>query len=252
MQLQNFECQIAKAQIGRFLAGDGLSDETVQQLEAHIAKCPDCKQNLAERKVVLQAVLSSGDQSDAAPQPIKAKFDLADFVKSKIQAKQAVHAAVRAPTAKPTNLSKPAIYSVALGVVLIGMSYASKNVGSIFGPTAATSSTLTPANTKSTTAAITPAPKPVAPPTNTPKPTPQTVASPTVKPSQTALKPIPLSPSTTKISTPPQTTNAPTSKPTAHRTKTAATKARPHSQRHKAPRHSNTNNIRVYAPGNQP
>src|SRR4051794_5108345 len=126
MQLQNFECQIAKAQIGRYLAGDALSDEAVHQLEEHIGKCADCKQNLAERRAVLQAMLSPGE----AAQPVlkeqtgKAKFDLATFIKSKIKTKQPVEAVVQTAETKPAAFSKPAIYSLALGAVLIGMSYA--------------------------------------------------------------------------------------------------------------------------------
>lgn len=225
MQLQNFECQIAKAQIGRFLAGDGLSEETVEQLEAHIAKCRDCKENLAERKIVLQATLSSSEQAQPTQ---KAKFDLADFVKSKIQSKQPVHAAVQAPATKQGNLTKPAVYSLALGVVLIGMSYASKNVGSIFGPTVAAGTVVNPPATKS-----------AVPTTTTPK---TAVRKPFVR-----------------LSIPPRIepkkTIAPTSKskaPVIHPASTT-TKATPRPKSHKASRHSsNSNSIRVYAPENQP
>src|SRR4051794_20099524 len=94
MQLQNIECQIAKAQIGRYVAGDALSDETVSQLEAHVAKCADCKQNLAERRALLMAMLSPGEAAQQEPASAAEKFDLAEFIKSKVQAKQPVHAAV--------------------------------------------------------------------------------------------------------------------------------------------------------------
>src|SRR4051794_17329106 len=117
MQLQNFECQIAKAQIGRYVAGDALSEDAVQQLEAHIGKCADCKQNLAERRAVLQAMLSPGE---SVSEPVeesepKARFDLAEFIKSKVKAKQPVEAVVQTADSKPTAFTKPAIYSLALG-----------------------------------------------------------------------------------------------------------------------------------------
>src|SRR5579862_9052738 len=86
MQLQNFECQIAKAQIGRFVAGDLLSDEALRQLEAHLACCPGCKNNLAERRVALQAMLTP-DEAIGAPsdttKPAR-KLDLANLIKSKV------------------------------------------------------------------------------------------------------------------------------------------------------------------------
>jgi hypothetical protein len=49
MSVKNLECQIAKAQIGRYLAGDALSSEAVGQLEEHIAECDEC-QSRSERQ----------------------------------------------------------------------------------------------------------------------------------------------------------------------------------------------------------
>ena len=138
MQLQNFECQIAKAQIGRYVAGDILSEEALQQLEAHVWKCPDCKQNLAERRATLQAMLTPNQESGTETST-KTKFDLASFIKSRVRTKQPVQAAVQLPTTKPTAFTKPAMYSIALGAVLIGMSYVSKNMTSVLGPKAADS-----------------------------------------------------------------------------------------------------------------
>lgn len=129
MQLQNFECQIAKAQIGRYLAGDVLADENLRQLEAHIATCPGCKQHLAERKQALQATLSE-------PQTSAKRFDLAEFIKAKVLSRQPVQAAVQT-NVKPNSLTKPLLYSLALGIVLIGMSYLSKNMSALLGPKAA-------------------------------------------------------------------------------------------------------------------
>jgi hypothetical protein len=228
MQLQNFECQIAKAQIGRFLAGDLLGDETVEQLEAHIAKCPDCKQNLAERRAVLQAMLPTAEPApQETPQdaPNKVKFDLAEFIKSKIQSKQPVQAAVQTASPKASNLTKPALYSIALGIVLIGMSYMSKNVGSILGPTAAK-----PVEAPSTAANTHPAPP------SAPKPI--------------AAKPIDKTAS--KVTAEPAITKTPGDvAPTPKRTsiKTAKASKPEHAHHHKTPRHD-SNTVRAYEPEN--
>ncbi|HVT11899.1 MAG TPA: zf-HC2 domain-containing protein [Fimbriimonadaceae bacterium] len=221
MQVQNFECQIAKAQIGRYVAGDRLSDEALEQLEAHITKCPDCKQSLAERRAALQAMLSLGkDEQPATPKGSgRPKFDLATFIKSKIQAKQPVQAAVQTGGAKPSNFTKPALYSLALGVVLIGMSYVSKNLGSVFGPTAAETAS-----------------KQATPPkTESPKPSPAS-ATPKAAPIQAAPAADPL----TKVQAG-ATAIAPTTQTNSDEPK--------YSHHHREPR-PKTNTIRVYEPEN--
>lgn len=245
MQLQNFECQIAKAQIGRYVAGDKLSDEAVEQLEAHVAKCPDCKQNLAERRAVLQAMLSPGEASvpsqQETPEEKKSRFDLGHFIRAKVQHRQPVQAVVQTSGAKPSSFTKPAMYSLALGAVLIGMSYASKNMGSVWGPKAAEG------QVNSAQA------KPL---------------SPTEKPTATKLKPKSISGSWTKPltkSAPPKVAvNEPSDLPltppkpkTKKPAKTKPSKTHPskNSSEHKTkrshhkPRHAE-NSIRVYEPEN--
>jgi hypothetical protein len=219
MQLQNFECQIAKAQIGRYLAGDSLGEEAMEQLEAHIGKCADCKQNLAARRAVLQAMVSPTEEPEVATEesPKRLRFDVAAFIRSKVLARQQVHAVAQAPDAKPGTFTKPAMYSLGLGAVLIGMSYLSKNMGSMLGPKA--EQTISAPSSKPTTAA------PVALATTKPavvKPQPKPAASPN-KPAAITRKSAASKPEPKKISAP------------AHR--------------HEAPRHS-TNHIRVYAPEN--
>ena len=65
MAVQDFECQIARAQIGRYLQGDALSSEALDQLEDHIAECPGCKAVLTERRKALQEML--GWKGEDAP-----------------------------------------------------------------------------------------------------------------------------------------------------------------------------------------
>lgn len=239
MQLQNFECQIAKAQIGRYVAGDSLSEETVAQLEAHIGKCPDCKQNLAERRAVLQAVLSPSEPEPEAqeksqtPKQKKPRFDLGDMIRSKIQAK--LPAPKTAPGATPSNFTKPALYSLALGVVLIGMSYFSRNMDSMLGPKAAKKSIAAENETKPTIAAAIPPEikKDQAEPENKPATAPKTEEKePEVK--QEVKKPKLPPPAVEISSTPPPARKEPTRKRDRSRSK------RKHSD----------NVIRVYEPEN--
>ena len=72
MPITDFECAIAKSQIGRYVAGDQFSDEAVQQLEAHIAACPSCKAIIVQRRRELMSMLggdeASGDSSVAVSQ----------------------------------------------------------------------------------------------------------------------------------------------------------------------------------------
>jgi hypothetical protein len=57
MSIKNLECQLAQAQIGRYIAGDRISVAAVTQLEEHIAECDDCRAVLIERKQALLAML---------------------------------------------------------------------------------------------------------------------------------------------------------------------------------------------------
>ena len=229
MQLQNFECQIAKAQIGRYIAGDALSDEALTQLEAHVSKCAECRQNLAERRAVLLAMLSPGEASSSTSEsekPNRTRFDLAQFIKSKVQANQSTRAVVRAE-AKPTTFTKPAIYSLGLGIVLVGMSYLSRNMGSLLGPKAAET---TPSSTSS------------------PQATAPTVSQQTADPSDLPLtppKPSTVTPKTPAVYHPESHIQVAVKKDPE-----ATSKPKPSHRRHRAPRSDSKNRIRVYGPEN--
>jgi hypothetical protein len=62
MSVTDFECAIAKSQIGRYIAGDNLAPEVARQLESHIDNCVRCKQLLQERKNTLEAMVSDDDE----------------------------------------------------------------------------------------------------------------------------------------------------------------------------------------------
>src|SRR5579872_6837623 len=60
MPVKSVECQLAEMQIGRFVSGDSLSAEAVRQLDAHLAKCPNCSQTLNDRRQALRSMLKQG------------------------------------------------------------------------------------------------------------------------------------------------------------------------------------------------
>lgn len=167
MQVENIECQIAQAQIGNFLAGSGLSDEAITQLEEHIAGCAHCKAALADKRNELKALLNPERavvdfeaihreakslqaksistalrkkslqqlvEPEATPEPTKEpELDYASIA-AYLEAKKKAEA----PTSKVKSASywKPLAYSLGLGAVLVGMSLFSDNIASIFGPKA--------------------------------------------------------------------------------------------------------------------
>ena len=235
MQLQNFECQIAKAQIGRFVAGDLLSDEALRQLEAHLACCPGCKNNLAERRVALQAMLTP-DEAIGAPsdttKPAR-KLDLANLIKSKVLSGEPARSAQELASPKGPNLAKPAVYSIALGVVLIGMSLLSRNMDSVLGPKAGQGTNPVPA--PSSAAGSVPSIQKPSDSRQTP-PAPPTSAKPVASATVTIAKPLKLAPSPDL---------KPSGKSASSDTKISKIQRDEHGAR---PRKSNS--IRVYDPEN--
>ncbi len=63
MSVTDFECAIAKTQIGRYIAGDNLAPEIARQLESHINNCSRCKQLLQEKKNSLEAMIDEDTET---------------------------------------------------------------------------------------------------------------------------------------------------------------------------------------------
>lgn len=189
MQLQNIECQIAKGQIGRYLAGDSLSDEAVGQLEAHIADCDECRDYVGQRRAALQEMLHTDP-----PAPTSKRSGLLDLIRKQMLSRGVVHAVAQAAPSTKSSVAKPLIFSAALALVLIGMSYLSKNLGSMMGPKVAPAvETPKPSPTPAPPVrqATNPASKPIA------KPRPPIASKPVAAPPKPAPKPMATSPRST-------------------------------------------------------
>lgn len=143
MAVTNIECQIARGQIGRYLSGDGFSDEAVRQLEAHISGCAGCKAHLSDRKAALQAMLGGP--------PVKAVVEVAEAPTPTA----AMNAPKPAPKASPkpeakkvpivsASFTRPLMYSLGLGAVLVAMSAFSRGGLDLLGPKAAAATTIAP------------------------------------------------------------------------------------------------------------
>ncbi len=170
MQVENIECQIAQAQIGNFLAGSGLSQDAMEQLEDHIAGCPGCKAVLNERRSELKAMLTGqkavvdfekiAQEAEAtkaksiatalrkkslqqmlepapAPAPVptpKVEAPVAKAVTAVVEETAPQVADAKTKSEKKPNQVKSLIYSLALAGVLVAMSLFSGNIAQILGP----------------------------------------------------------------------------------------------------------------------
>ncbi len=132
MPVQNFECQIARAQISRYLAGESLGEDMLQQLESHVLKCIDCRIVLEQRKAALQSLIGQPSASPAVAvveveeeKPVRK--NLRDWMLSKLP---------KPKKSEGKSITKPAVYAGGLALVLIGMSYFSNNLTTMMGPRA--------------------------------------------------------------------------------------------------------------------
>jgi len=202
MQVQNIECQIAQAQIGRFVSGGALSPEALTQLEGHIGECAECETFLAERKAALQAILAGGAKA-AVEMPLQEPARSAGGPLARLREQLAAKVEpleAREPKPDRRTTLKPLILSGALALVLVAMSLLTKNPTALFGdkalPAAAAAPALTPAQdakpakTASPAASTTP---PKAAPISHPSPTtpPPAVESAAAKPSTRPATPRP-------------------------------------------------------------
>ena len=218
MPVKNIECQLAEAQIGRYLSGGAMSPEALAQLEGHIGECALCKGYLSERRAGLQAMLAGR----AVVQAYSAVVEMPQDESPKVHWLQRLRrptpptedgpeALEDAPASKA--LLKPLLLSGALALVLIAMSYVSRNPDALLGekvipvaqPVPATPAATPPPVAKAPSAASATLPK-VAPKPFAPKPGPIVTVSkpvarkapmrrrPSASPAHAAPNPAPASP----------------------------------------------------------
>lgn len=147
MPVTNIECQIARGQIGRYLAGDKFSAEAVSQLESHISECPGCKAFLSDRKTALQSMMGGTPSPRAVVEvPLDAEPTPAKTTEPKKASPSPTPSSKAAK--KPANVSaatftKPTMYALALAAVLVGMNMFAKAGPMILGPKASAGTAFT-------------------------------------------------------------------------------------------------------------
>jgi hypothetical protein len=195
MPVQSIECQLVRAQIGRYLGGEPLSKEAMRQLEVHLVACDDCRGALSSRKAELRAKMST-EGFDAKPKP---KVDPESIAYKAVVDYKAIESATNAASAKPakpekptrsTNFTKPLALTAVLAVVLVAMSRFSGGNGLSFGPNALTAlvggATDAGAKAAKSTAPVQAASTPANPPATSPAPSAAAVPTP-VSPASTPL-----------------------------------------------------------------
>ena len=152
MQVKNIECQIAQAQLRRYLTGDEMPNNVVSELETHLKHCPECMDAAQTLRESLKGVLSrkiAGKPEPKLPEPAPRRTE-SPVVQTEEPAPAATHAVVQTPADilgqpdsdfKPTYVKKGSnmktlAYSGALALVLVLMSTVFKDPTKLFGPRA--------------------------------------------------------------------------------------------------------------------
>lgn len=124
----SLECELARALMGRYLAGEEISAEPMRQLETHVKACAGCRAHLDEKRLELANGLSGLKPKKAAPW---AKWTAAKQPKEVDGAK-----VFTKPQTSPLNV-KTLSLSIGLAFVLFAMSAVAKDPTTLFGPKAA-------------------------------------------------------------------------------------------------------------------
>lgn len=160
---KNIECQLAQAQMGRYVRGDNFSAEALNHLESHLFECPVCMEVLSARKRALQALLSTEPEftkesespesartrvlRQAMLNKIRAEHEQSvnqqEPIPAPVQAAVAEQAAVATPeqaNTKPAintkSFTKPFALTGVLIVLLVAMNTVLKDPTQILGPRA--------------------------------------------------------------------------------------------------------------------
>jgi hypothetical protein len=166
MQVKNIECQIAQAQLRRYLTGEEMPNAIVTDLETHLRHCPECMAAAQTLRESLKGVLNGKitgkpvKQEPKAPAP-KAVVSNQEPVQSPADILDAPDSQFKPTKAPKKSNAKTLLYSGALALVLVLMSTVFKDPTKLFGPRAASVPSDTPpqvapsANSTDTDTAVT-------------------------------------------------------------------------------------------------
>lgn len=156
MQVKNIECQIAQAQMRRYLTGEEMPQALVSDLEAHLKNCPECMAQAQSQRESLSGILAAkimGNSSAPAKSEAKGSAIPNRYVKRPAPERSAVltaptKAAVQTPldiidtpdelyaakkkVKKKANY-KTVAYSIGLAALLVLMSTVFKDPTALFG-----------------------------------------------------------------------------------------------------------------------
>ncbi len=166
MQVASIECQIAQAQLRRYLTGEDMPTGVVNELETHLRNCPDCMSAAQTLRESLKGVLQSKITGKPLPQPVaQPKPQVRTQFLQQPEPQPVTQAVVQEREARPADVfdqpdsdfkhkapkkrsnTKTLLYSVGLAVILVLMSTVFKDPTALFGPKA---SSITPDTPKAT------------------------------------------------------------------------------------------------------
>lgn len=133
MQTENLECQIAQAQMGRYLGGEGLSNEAIAQLEEHIRACGNCKDAIQERRRSLESVLALPTSEEFPALKASRKIDIKPASMPWVDAIRRVPQQPDTPEARRTARWRTPVYAGALIAVLFVMTTLTREPTRVFG-----------------------------------------------------------------------------------------------------------------------
>ena len=140
MPVSDFECQIARGQIGRYLDGGALSAGAMTGLEEHLAECPDCKSLVERRRAALLGALGGELPTRAVvsmpvenPLVAALRAKAAEEERNETAPEKKPETAKAAPryakdVSKRNALGKPLALAALLAVVLLAMSRVTRSM----------------------------------------------------------------------------------------------------------------------------
>lgn len=152
MQVKNIECQIAQAQLRRYLTGEEMPNTIVTDLETHLRHCPECMAAAQSLRESLKGVLNGKiiGKPVAEPAPIKLQAPTQALVQTPADFLDEPDSKFKPAKTPKKSTMKTLAYSGALAVLLVLMSTVFKDPTTLFGPKAAASTKDTPPAVAST------------------------------------------------------------------------------------------------------